>query len=148
MYHCFVSRWRWLGTIFRAWAAVTPLDPPGKQHCRVTFDGEEGFAEGTTHFIAGFHHVLPLILFGDPQHHQGADSKVVCAEVVGISGEVSAVLVPCDFWWGVASNGAAHATLAACHHHVGFKWHQKPRRLVLVNSPVFLWFHSKFSCEK
>lgn len=89
--------------------------------------------------IGGFNHVVTFISLGSTEDHQGADTKVVCAKVGRIVGEVSAIFVPRDFGGWVASNRTAHAALGASDHHVRLQGDKESWRLVLIYSLVPLW---------
>lgn len=114
----------------------------------VTFNSEEGFAECTAQFIGGFCHIFPFVVFRDTQDNQGADTKVVCAEIGGVVGEVSAVLVPGDLWGGTATNRTAHPALAPGCHHMRLQWDEESGGLLVINTPVLLRFDLEFNCKR
>lgn len=114
----------------------------------VTFNGEESFGECTARVIGSFYHIFPFVKFGDTQDDQGADTEVVCAEVGRIIGEISIVLVPRDLWRRMSSNCAAHVALAPSNHHMRLQRDEESRGLVVIHSPVFLWFDLKCSCKR
>lgn len=141
-----------MGTIFKAswqqWHILTSHDEGREALKTDTFNSEEGFAERTAWFIGGFYHIFSFIMFCDTQDNQGADTKVVCAKIGRIIGEVSTVLIPCDLWRWMASNRTAHMALTPSSHHMRLQWDKESGRLVLIHSPVFMWFDLKFSCKK
>lgn len=114
----------------------------------VTFNSEKGSAEHTAQFIGGFNHVFSFISFWDPLDHQGADTKVICAKIGRITGEVSTVLIPSDLWRWMACNGTAHTALTPSSHHMRLQRDEESRGLVLINSSVFLWSDMNFSWLK
>lgn len=114
----------------------------------VTFNSEEGSAERTAQFIGGFCHIFPFVVFRDTQDNQGANPKVVCAEIGGVVGEVSVVLVPGDLWGGNAPDRTAHPALAPGRHHVRLQRDEESGGLLVINTPVFLRFDLKFNCKK
>lgn len=75
----------------------------------VKFGGAFRFAEG----VDRLDFILSVVLGGDPEDVQGADSVGVGDVVVAVGLQAGVVEVPCDVGLGKAAHGAGHVALVA-----------------------------------